>query len=115
MVTRFGHKEKLGSEKMNGRGYKYMTKEKYSEIQNTMIKVATEIEILDLHGFIETINDSLNLAPFTHPELFNRAHANIKALRFLAESFTTVALASEQLRHAVVETCIKESTRKTNE
>lgn len=63
-----------------------MDKKKYTETQNTILRVGKEVRFLRLDLFVDAINTAEAVAPITDPTMYRAAMKNLRIVKKMAES-----------------------------
>lgn len=84
-----------------------MTGQEYLHIQITIVKLAHEIEKLNLEEFAQMIERAETAGPILDPTLFIKAQNNLAAVKKLARIFLSAKDASIELRETVFTTAAK--------
>jgi len=83
-----------------------MTDEQYKATQMKMIKLAVQIDKLDLEGYLGRISTVETTGPILDPTNYRDAMGNIRGLKRLAEKMLSVKASVLQFRESVLMTAI---------
>lgn len=84
-----------------------MTAQQYEHTQRTLTECAGKISLLNIEGFLMEIHKAETLCPMIDPTMYEKAEANLAALRKLAQAAVPMQRAHEGLVQAIVDTHVK--------
>ena len=62
-----------------------MDKEKYTQLQETILRIGKEVRFLRLDLFVDAINNAEAIAPMTDPTMYRAAMKNLQIVKKMAE------------------------------